>query len=204
LSDLEAIGSAALLLMLGAMSPGPSLMVVVRNTVSAGRLQGVSCGIGHGLGFGVYALVAMFGLSTLLRDAPAVFSVAQMLGALLLLYLAYKTWGSTHVTSDVGVAAARRNAFIEGFLVAILNPKIALFFLAVFSAVLSSDLQPRTQYLIALIGWLIDTSWYVLVAVLLSTAPALRLLTDKQHILNPLMAILLAGLGALTLYRLFA
>jgi threonine/homoserine/homoserine lactone efflux protein len=127
-----------------------------------------------------------------------------MLGALLLLYLAYKTWRSTHVTSDVGVAAARRNAFIEGFLVAILNPKIALFFLAVFSAVLSSDLQPRTQYLIALIGWLIDTSWYVLVAVLLSTAPALRLLTDKQHILNPLMAILLAGLGALTLYRLFA
>jgi threonine/homoserine/homoserine lactone efflux protein len=183
--------------MLGAMSPGPSLMVVVRNTVSAGRLQGVSCGIGHGLGFGVYALVAMFGLSTLLRDAPAVFSVAQMLGALLLLYLAYKTWRSTHVTSDVGVAGARRNAFIEGFLV-------ALFFLAVFSAVLSSDLQPRTQYLIALIGWLIDTSWYVLVAVLLSTAPALRLLTDKQHILNPLMAILLAGLGALTLYRLFA
>ena len=52
--------SIASICAVGAMSPGPSLAVVVRNTITGGRLQGVLTGIGHALGVGIYALVAVF------------------------------------------------------------------------------------------------------------------------------------------------
>ena len=57
----------ATVFMLGAMSPGPSLAVVLRNTVSGGRSQGVATGIGHGIGFGLYAFVAAFGIAKALE-----------------------------------------------------------------------------------------------------------------------------------------
>ena len=48
---------------LGAVSPGPSLAVVLRNSLSGGRRQGVLAGLGHGLGFGVYAFLSAVGIS---------------------------------------------------------------------------------------------------------------------------------------------
>ena len=50
--------------------PGPSLMVVLRNTMLGGRRQGVMCALGHGLGFGIYAGLAVYGLIVLLEEAP--------------------------------------------------------------------------------------------------------------------------------------
>ena len=51
---------------LGAMSPGPSLAVVLRNTLAGGRQQGIMTGIGHGIGFGIYAFLAALGIATAL------------------------------------------------------------------------------------------------------------------------------------------
>ena len=58
---------------MGAMSPGPSLAVVLRNTISGGRLQGIMTGVGHGIGFGIYALIAVTGLSAILLAHDSLF-----------------------------------------------------------------------------------------------------------------------------------
>ena len=58
----EAILAAGIFFSLGATSPGPSLIVVLRNTLIGGRRQGVACAVGHGVGFGIYAGSAVFGL----------------------------------------------------------------------------------------------------------------------------------------------
>ena len=68
----EVILAAGVVFVLGATSPGPSLMVVLRNTMIGGRRQGVMCALGHGLGFGIYAGMAVFGLIVLLEEAPSV------------------------------------------------------------------------------------------------------------------------------------
>ena len=62
----EAWLALAVVFILGAMSPGPSLAVVLSNTISGGRSQGVATGIGHGVGFGIYAFLAALGLATAL------------------------------------------------------------------------------------------------------------------------------------------
>ena len=80
----EAILTAGTFFVLGATSPGPSLMVVLRNTLIGGRKQGVACALGHGLGFGLYAGSAVFGLIVLLEQAPDVFLALQEIGVGLL------------------------------------------------------------------------------------------------------------------------
>ena len=71
--DLSSILALSFVCAMGAMSPGPSLAVVLRNTISGGRLQGIMTGIGHGIGFGLYALVAVTGLSALLLAHESIF-----------------------------------------------------------------------------------------------------------------------------------
>ena len=66
----EAILAASTVFFLGAISPGPSLLMVIRNTIVGGRRRGVLCAVGHGIGFGLYAGVAIFGLIVLLEEAP--------------------------------------------------------------------------------------------------------------------------------------
>ena len=74
------------------ISPGPSVMVVIRNTIIGGRSQGVACAIGHGIGFGIYAGSAVFGLIVLLENAPDVFFILQLIGVGLLIWYGYLMW----------------------------------------------------------------------------------------------------------------
>ena len=66
---------------LGAMSPGPSLAVILRNTISGGRKQGVMSGIGHGLGITFYAVVTVAGLVAIINTIPHFYSIAQLAGS---------------------------------------------------------------------------------------------------------------------------
>ena len=75
----EAILAASVFFILGATSPGPSLIVVLRNTLIGGRRQGVACAVGHGIGFGIYAGSAVFGLILLLDKSPNTFLILQMI-----------------------------------------------------------------------------------------------------------------------------
>jgi len=54
--DSTSLIGMSLVCVMGAMSPGPSLAVVLRNTISGGRTQGVMTGIGHGIGFGRFSI----------------------------------------------------------------------------------------------------------------------------------------------------
>ena len=62
---------------MGAISPGPSLVVVLRNTISGGRLQGVMTGIGHGIGLSIYAFIAVMGLSSIILSNENYFQTIQ-------------------------------------------------------------------------------------------------------------------------------
>ena len=77
----------ALVCVVGAMSPGPSLFIVIRNTINYNRLAGIMTSIGHGLGIGVYATLAVLGLGFLLQTNQTLFLLIQILGLIFLLFL---------------------------------------------------------------------------------------------------------------------
>ena len=159
---------------MGAMSPGPSLAVILRNTLSGGRIQGVMSGIGHGLGITFYAVVAVSGLIALFNTIPHFFSVAQIAGSFFLIWVGGKMiiyfFKKEYTASeDVFSKNSAHQGFLEGFLIAFINPKIAVWLLALFSQFVQPDALLAEQFVLVSTVGIIDASWYCLVAFLASS-----------------------------------
>ena len=158
---------------MGAISPGPSLAVVVRNTITGGRIQGVMTGIGHGIGIGIYAFMAVMGLSSLLLNNEKLFMIFQIAGAIILLWIACKM--ILNKPSDViDEKQFSRKGFIQGFMIAFLNPKILVFLMAVFSQFIKSDINSLDRFIIAIMASFIDMGWYVFVSLLIAGTPLIN------------------------------
>ena len=189
--DLTSLLALSIVCAMGAMSPGPSLAVVLRNTISGGRLQGIMTGIGHGIGFGLYALVAVTGLSALLLAHDSTFLLLQWSGALVLLWLSYNML--TYVPSNANESheISGRKGFIEGFLISFLNPKILVFLVAVFSQFIDPEMNQMERIIMAILAGLIDTTWYVLVAAILAGTPLIDTLRSNSVIIDRVIGLVL-------------
>ena len=180
---------------IGAMSPGPSLAVVLRNTISGGRLQGIMTGVGHGIGFGIYALVAVTGLSALLLANESLFMLLQWGGALVLLWLSYNMLTYTPSDEEKEHESSGRQGFIEGFLISFLNPKILVFLVAIFSQFIDPNMTPLDRFFMALLAGIIDTTWYVLVAAVLAGTPLIDILRSNSVIIDRAIGLVLSLLA---------
>ncbi|MGY8745907.1 MAG: LysE family translocator [Candidatus Poseidoniales archaeon] len=198
--DLTAISAAAVMFILGATSPGPSLAVVLRNTMIGGRSRGLACAVGHGIGFGFYAVTVVFGLVVIMENNPDIFTLMQIIGGLFLLYLGIEM--IRNKSKVIEQSEGNREGFFEGFLIAFLNPKIAVFMLAVLSSILDPGMSSETKWVIAGMGMTIDTIWYVLVALVLSNSTMLTKIEDNQRNLNVTTGVLMIGLAVWTGYKL--
>jgi len=180
--------------LLGAMSPGPSLGVVVSYTLRDGRTGGVLAGLAHGLGVGLYGVATVVGLGALLLGSGTLFAAVQLSGA------AYLAWLGLQLTRSAGgVPGAQGHVRLmsgrplrDGFLIAFLNPKLALFMFALFAQFLSPGASlGQKSIMVATVG-ITDASWYCLVALGLSH-PALyeRLQRYSRYIDRGFGAVLL-------------
>lgn len=115
--------------------PGPTITYVITRSLEGGRLAGLTAGLGTSTGALVHALAACAGLATLLASTPWAFTAIQLVGAAYLVHLGIRQLRSTRthcLNSSLLPAPARRvRVFIDGTVVDILNPKTALFFVAV-------------------------------------------------------------------------
>ena len=201
--DLTTILALSFVCAMGAMSPGPSLAVVLRNTISGGRLQGIMTGVGHGLGFGIYALLAVTGLSALLLAHESSFLILQWSGVLVLFWLSYNmlTYIPTDGTDDHSID--NRKGFIEGFLISFLNPKILVFLVAVFSQFIDPQMGQTERILMAVLAGLIDTTWYVLVAAILAGTPLIDFFRSNSVIIDRVIGLVLSLLALALVVRTF-
>ena len=165
--DIKSLIGMSFICAMGAISPGPSLAVVLRNTISGGRTQGVMAGIGHGIGLGIYAFIAVMGLSSLLLANKQIFNLIQWAGALVLIWLAFNMITYNPSDSSKEHEGSGRRGFLEGFMIAFLNPKILVFMVAVFSQFINPDITNSGRFIMAIMAGVIDTTWYVLVAAVL-------------------------------------
>lgn len=197
--ELTAWVSLALICMMGAMSPGPSLAVVLKHTISGGRGNGVASSIAHGLGIAVYATLTVVGLALLIKETPWLFNVIKYAGVIMLLRLAYKALTSTASADKFDterVSVSYKESFSDGFLIAFLNPKLAIFFLALFGQFVHAE--ATLQHNLILVGTVvsIDTLWYCLIAIVLSQSVFLEKLRARIHIVDKVMGIALLAIAA--------
>ena len=176
---------------IGAISPGPSLAVVLRNTIYGGRMQGVMTGIGHGIGLGIYAFIAVMGLSSLLLTNKQIFNLIQWAGALFLIWLAFNMiiYRPSGISNDN--KGNWRRGFLEGFMISFLNPKILVFMAAVFSQFLNPDISSVGRFIMAIMAGVIDTIWYVLVAAVLAGTPIINKLRKNAGLIDRSIGIIM-------------
>ncbi|MDC0526557.1 LysE family translocator [Euryarchaeota archaeon] len=199
--DFTALLGMSFVCALGAMSPGPSLAVVLRNTISGGRSQGVLTGIGHGIGFTIYAFLAVTGLSAILVANESAFTFLQWSGAVILLWLSYNML--TYQPSDKPDEHPNsgRRGFAEGFMISFLNPKILVFLVAVFSQFIDPNMPSSDRIVMAIVAGLIDTIWYVLVATFLAGTSIINKLRANSILVDRMIGSVLLILAILLIYK---
>jgi len=164
---------------LGAMSPGPSLAVVLRSTLHGGRRNGYIAAITHGAGIALYAFICISGLAFLISASPDFYRYFRWVGAAYLAWLGLR--GLMAKATPEGIlpeASTSTSAARDGFLIVFLNPKIAVFFIALFSQVIGPETTWLARIVYTTTAWFIDTAWYLIVAWLFSSP---RWLSRLQH-----------------------
>ena len=153
----------------------------------------------HGFGIGIFAFLTAFGLVVAVDKNPLMFDVIQILGSLFLLFLAIKLLFSPLNKPTEIVVAVRSSPFRaarDGFLIALLNPKILLFFTALFSQFVRVDSEPWEKMLLTLIAGGVDALWYILVALLISQTGALVAFQKNSWWLDKIFSLLLFSLAS--------
>ena len=183
---------------LGAMSPGPSMATVLRNSVVAGRRNGVLTGLGHGFGFGIYSFLAASGMITAISIHTATVDFLRLAGAIALIVLGYvfakqSLSGSikrTDTYTDKNQFSAH-SSFGQGFLIALLNPKIFAWMLAIYAPFINADLSMHILLAMALMGVCIDATWYVGVAIFMTAGDRAAKLGKASNKFSAAMALLM-------------
>jgi threonine/homoserine/homoserine lactone efflux protein len=161
---------------IGAMGPGPSFVMVARTAVASSRSDGIYAALGMGLGGMLFAVAALFGLHALLAAVPWLYMSMKIFGGLYLMYLGCKIIrGATEllIVSDNGSAvqpAKATRSFLLGLGTQISNPKTAIFYASIFAALLPHDVPLSLMLSLPFIVLLIESVWYAVVALVLSSA----------------------------------
>ncbi len=181
-----------------AVTPGPGIAYVVARTAAGGRGEGLASCAGTGLGGMLHVVAAAFGLSVLLAQSAAAFSIVKYVGAAYLVYLGIRLLLTRAAFKPVHAkATGARRALLEGILVEALNVKTALFFLAFLPQFLVSGLSVGVQLVVmgtvcVVLNTLVD------VVAVFGAARLLRAEASgpqRARLLNKVSGLTLVGLG---------
>lgn len=201
----ESYLTMSIICLLGAITPGPSLAIVIRNTIAGGLKQGVFTGIGHGIGLTIYAFIAIMGLTSIIFADSYILEIIKFFGIIVLLKISFELILKKELTKENNkIKIDNRKGFIDGLLISFLNPKILIFLTAVFSQFFSSELEFNDKIFMATIAGIIDAGWYVFVAISLSSSGILiNSLKRKQNYVDRVTGFFLLVLSFYLLVKNF-
>jgi len=182
--------------LLGAMSPGPSMAVVIRNAIFKGRYNGILTSIGHGVGITIYAIFAVLGLGLIINANIFVFSSLKILSVVFLIFIGMKSiLNREKINLEKKNIKEKTVSFLQGFSIAILNPKILVWFIAIYSQFMSINNDLIFNIYLVFIAGFIDACWYITLTLMVSTDRALNFFQKKIIHINKIQGLLLIALG---------
>ncbi|WP_100751814.1 LysE family translocator [Vibrio salilacus] len=180
--------------LLGAMSPGPSLAMIAKHSLAGGRLNGLATAWAHAFGIGIYAFVTLIGLAVVLQQSPLLFKTISYAGSAYLVYLGYnalRSKGGVTERLESGRKTTVWQSAREGLLISLLSPKIALFFIALFSQFVAVGDSIAAKGLIVVTPFVVDGLWYTLITFLLSSPRLIDKIRSKALIIDRLSGVVL-------------
>ncbi|MFB4320522.1 LysE family translocator [Actinomadura sp. 21ATH] len=194
----------AVTMWVGAMSPGPDFAIVVRHAAVGGRGGGTAAALGVAAGVLVWAATAALGVAALLAASAAAFTVVKVVGAAYLLYLGIRSLraaarggGTDGQDGRDGErpAAPRRTALRQGLLCNVLNPKAAVFFVALMPQFLGEHPAVTDTLVLSVIAAVVALAWFTVVA---NVVGALRRVFARERVrraIDGMTGAAMIGLG---------
>ena len=190
--------------LLGAMSPGPSMAVVINNAIFKGRYNGILTSIGHGIGIAIYATFAVLGLGLIIKTNVFIFNGLKILSIIFLILIGLRSiLNKEKLNLEKKTIKDKTISFLQGFSISIFNPKIFVWFVAIYSQFMSIENKfIFNVYLISIAG-IVDACWYIILTFAITTASALKLFQTKLNIIQKIQGFFFIALGLLLTINLF-
>lgn len=189
---------------LAVVVPGPDFAITVRQSVRYGRFVGIATALGIGTGISVHVGYTLLGIAALMHTHPWLLHLASLIGAAYLIYLGIKLMLSRRydpilesssdeedlqLSSETSISWSK--AYLRGFLTNATNPKATLFFLAIFTTLVSPTTPLWIQSLFGLWMCGVNATWFMLVATLFTVRGVRQTFLRMGHWLERFMGMLL-------------
>ena len=194
----------ALVCLLGAMSPGPSLALIIRNSINYNRLSGILASIAHGLGICIYATVTVISLEFILQNSEKIYFFIQICGSIFLFILGLYFILKKNNENKIETYKINSSSFSQGFIIAIINPKILIWFTAIFSQFIDINASFFNKTILVLTPSIIDAIWYSLVSILVTGYGLKEILNKKKFVIQKIIGVLLILIALSLIYSLIS
>jgi RhtB (resistance to homoserine/threonine) family protein len=184
------------------ISPGPDFAVVVKNSLTHGRVSGFYTALGVAIANLCHVAINLFGIGVVIAQSMVAFTIMKILGVAYLLYLGYKGLRAKPTVaadkSEVALTTNKtreHNGFYSGLLNCLLNPKACLFFLSFFSVMLSPATAISTQIFYG--AWISSMAlvWFIVVACFFTSPVIGKKIDSFKHWLERFTGGILILLG---------
>jgi len=197
---LSLIGTVTILNVLAAMSPGPDFVVVVRNSLCYSRRSGVYTSLGISAGLLIHLFYCAAGIGLIISKSVVLFSIIKVLGAGYLIYLGAASILSKSSRLDlketaIGTDMEPFQALKSGFLTNVLNPKVTLFLLSMFTFVIGKDTPLYVILIISVIILLTALIWFSIVSTFFTQKKVQKVFFKYEHLINTFLGLILIFLG---------
>lgn len=186
--------------LLGAMSPGPSMVVVINNAIFKNRFHGILTSLGHGIGISVYALFAVLGIALIIKTNLHIFNGIKFLSIIFLIYLGVKSLlNKSDLDFNKNSLKNGIASFLQGLNISLLNPKIFIWFIAIYSQFMSVNNDLFFNTTLILTAGLVDAVWYITLTLLVTSNIALDFFKNKNILLQKFIGSIFIIIGAILL-----
>lgn len=182
------------------ISPGPDMVIVMRNTIVGGRAGGLQSSLGVLAGNMVHITYCAIGIGWLISESILAFNILKYAGAAYLIYIGVMSFRAKDIALSAETKAelqknAGKSWFLQGFLNNILNPKGTLFYLGVFTMVITPETSAATTLLLVLIMMSVSALFWLFFVFTLDSTIVRNVLERGQKIVNRVFGGLLIFLG---------
>lgn len=160
-------------LFLALLAPGPDFAMILKQSITYGKRASVISSIGIGLGISVHVIYTLLGIGLIISKSIILFNIIKYLGAFYLIYIGYKAFKSKGMKLDFNATSpcaqiSDMKSFWLGFLCNALNPKATLFFVSMFTVVISIETPMYIQAIYGVFCILATMFWFIATSFILS------------------------------------
>ncbi|WP_298971723.1 LysE family transporter [uncultured Psychrobacter sp.] len=204
--------------LLAAASPGPDFVLVSRETLTKGRRTGLICSLGITLGLAVHIIYSVLGLAAVIAHSQPLLTAIKWLGGAYLIYLGWQGIGakpkqpvdlvdqSANQTIDkqsltTSQSESTFTILRRGFFCKVFNPKAPVYFVAIFTLVLSPDIPLWQLSIYGVWMMVLQMAWFSTVVMLLSISVILKRFQCFEHWIDRVLGTAMIVLGLNLIFR---